>query len=141
MIKFSHQFVQHIPEKIEPGILYISLEFKTIIHSCACGCGNEIVTQISPDKWTFIFNGESVSLNPSIGNWSLPCQSHYWIKNSQVKWASKFTDYEIGQVKNQDKEDSEAYYFAKDKTLEKIDVPNIESNSIWDILKKWLRIK
>ncbi|MFC4855982.1 DUF6527 family protein [Actinophytocola glycyrrhizae] len=24
------------------------------------------------------FNGETVSLSPSIGNWSFPCRSHYY---------------------------------------------------------------
>lgn len=29
--------------------------------------------------WTLIFDGDTVSLDPSIGNWSFHCQSHYLI--------------------------------------------------------------
>lgn len=27
-----------------------------------------------------------LSLNPSIGNFSIPCKSHYFIKDSKVRW-------------------------------------------------------
>ena len=36
--------------------------------------------------WQMIFDGKNVSLRPSIGSWSLPCQSHYLITNSKVAW-------------------------------------------------------
>jgi len=29
-----------------------------------------------------------VSLAPSIGNWSFPCNSHYWITGNEVRWAA-----------------------------------------------------
>ena len=32
------------------------------------------------------FNGETVSLHPSIGNQKMDCQSHYWIKGGQAIW-------------------------------------------------------
>lgn len=91
----DHKFVSLIPEKIEAGILYISIEFKTAIHLCACGCGNEVVTPLSPSDWELIFDGESVSLYPSIGNWSLPCQSHYWIRKGGIKWAPTWSRTQI----------------------------------------------
>lgn len=91
----DHKFVSLIPENIEAGTLYISIDFKTAIHLCACGCGNEVVTPLSPSDWELIFDGESVSLYPSIGNWSLPCQSHYWIRKGAIKWAPTWSRTQI----------------------------------------------
>ncbi len=91
MKMLQHKFVEFIPKHIEEGILYISLEYCTAIHKCICGCGNEVVTPISPTDWKLSFNGKSVTLNPSIGNWSFECQSHYWIKNNKIEFASRWT--------------------------------------------------
>lgn len=30
-------------------------------------------------------------LRPSVGNWSFPCQSHYWIDNGRVRWAGRMS--------------------------------------------------
>lgn len=99
---FNYEFVDYIPEKIKDGIIYISIQFGTVVHNCACGCGREVVTPLSPTDWTLIFDGVSISLTPSIGNWSFPCQSHYWIKNNEVKWATKFSQMEINAVRAHD---------------------------------------
>jgi len=47
----SHEFVEFIPATPEEGILYISIPYGTAIHMCACGCGNKVVTPISPAEW------------------------------------------------------------------------------------------
>lgn len=77
---------KHIPDVLDPGVLYISRIYSTAIHLCACGCGQQVVTPLS--MWTLTENalGE-VTLHPSIGNWSFACQSHYWITNSKIIWA------------------------------------------------------
>ena len=80
---------------MEKNTLYVSVEFGTVIHKCCCGCGNEVVTPLSPDDWKLMFDGRSISLYPSIGNWSFPCRSHYWIRNSRVEWVRET---EKGQV-------------------------------------------
>jgi hypothetical protein len=85
----QHRFVEFMPETLEEGVLYVSMEYCTAIHNCVCGCGNKVVTPISPTDWQLQFNGKSVSLKPSIGNWSFDCQSHYWITNNKVSWAGK----------------------------------------------------
>jgi hypothetical protein len=42
------------------------------------------------------FDGESVWLRPSIGNWSFPCRSHYWIvRAGQVRWARTWSEEEV----------------------------------------------
>jgi hypothetical protein len=82
-----HEFVDYVPEVLQDGIVYVSIKFATATHKCCCGCGNEVVTPISPTGWTLIFDGKTISLDPSIGNWSFACQSHYWIRRNRVKWA------------------------------------------------------
>lgn len=98
MNKHAHltpEFVDAIPATIEQGKLYISMEYATAVHSCACGCGMEVVTPFSPTDWKLMFDGVSISLSPSIGNWSFPCRSHYWIRNNQVQWAGDMTQEQI----------------------------------------------
>lgn len=81
------EFVHRIPHKLENGVLYVCLECNAVLHKCACGCGEEISTPIGNGGWTFFYDGEGVTLSPSIGNWSYPCRSHYFIRGSQVIWA------------------------------------------------------
>jgi len=90
-----HEFVDTIPDILAGGVLYVSIKYCTAVHRCACGCGNEVVTPLSPADWKLTFDGETVSLNPSIGNWSLDCQSHYWIANNEIKWSYRFSQQEI----------------------------------------------
>jgi hypothetical protein len=54
-----------------------------------------VVTPISPTDWKLIFDGESVTILPSIGNWSLACKSHYWIDRNNVIWARQWSSKEI----------------------------------------------
>ncbi len=90
----KHKFVQFIPEKLDERILYISIEYATIVHSCACGCGEKVFTPLDSETgWKMTFDGNSISIYPSIGNWSSDCQSHYWITKNQVKWAEDWTTY------------------------------------------------
>ena len=90
-----HEFVEFIPDAIEEGKIYVSIEYATAVHKCACGCGKEVVTPLSPTDWKLIFDGKTVSLDPSIGNWSFECQSHYWVTNGMVRWAPKWTPEQI----------------------------------------------
>lgn len=83
-LRLEHRFVEHIPQQVEPGVLYVSFAYATAIHSCCCGCGTQVVTPLSPTDWQMVFDGETVSLHPSIGNWNFPCRSHYFIKRDRV---------------------------------------------------------
>jgi hypothetical protein len=91
----QHRFVEHIPEQLEPGVLYISMPYATAAHSCCCGCGEEVVTPFTPTDWKMTFDGENVSLRPSIGNWNLPCRSHYVIEQGAVVEVEPWTPDEI----------------------------------------------
>lgn len=90
MKTFQHRFVEFIPESIEEGIIYISIKYRSSVHNCPCGCGSKVVTPISPSGWQIVFDGKTISLNPSIGNWNFNCKSHYWITKSKVRWARKW---------------------------------------------------
>lgn len=92
MKSFQHKFVELIPDKTEDGILYISMNYCTAVHRCVCGCGNEVVTPLSPTGWQLKFNGKNVTLFPSIGNWNLECKSHYWIINNKVRIAKSWLE-------------------------------------------------
>lgn len=98
-----HEFVQYIPEQLEEGVLYVSVEYATTAHKCPCGCGNEVFTPLSPTDWELIYNGQTVSLKPSIGNWSFPCQSHYWIEKSRISWAPSWTSQQIERGRERDR--------------------------------------
>lgn len=106
----QHRFVEFIPEKIEDGFLYISIEYCTAIHKCTCGCGNEVVTPLSPTDWKLTFNGKTVSLYPSIGNWNFDCQSHYWIKNNKIEFAGRWTKDQIDSGRENDLEKKIEYF-------------------------------
>ncbi len=105
MKTLQHKFVETIPTVVEQGILYISMEYSTAIHLCICGCGNEVVTPFSPTDWSLTFDGETVSLSPSIGNWNFPCRSHYYINHNVIKISRQLSRDEIewGREKDQKK--------------------------------------
>ena len=104
------KFVEYVPEVLEDGVLYISVQYGTASHKCACGCGQRVVTPIKPTDWALTWNGEEVSLDPSVGNWSFPCRSHYWIHNNRVVWSRPFSDYEIRLVREKDTRGRQAYF-------------------------------
>lgn len=108
--RLEHRFVEHIPERVEPGVLYISMEFGTVAHSCCCGCGEEVVTPLTPTDWKLIFDGETVSLHPSIGNWSLSCRSHYVIRRGRVIEAELWTDERIEEERRRDRAAKARHY-------------------------------
>jgi hypothetical protein len=95
MKKLELKFVDSMPQPLENGTLYVSIRFRIVSHNCCCGCGHEVVTNLSPSGWQLTYDGESISLFPSIGNVSLPCRSHYWIKRNQVIWEKAFSHAQV----------------------------------------------
>lgn len=93
--KFSHMFVDRFPEHLNSGVLYLAMEFSTAAHLCACGCGQKVITPFSPTDWQMIFDGETISLKPSIGNWTFSCRSHYWIRGSTIVWSGDMSEEQI----------------------------------------------
>jgi hypothetical protein len=107
---YTHKFVKAFPEQLDDGVLYVSVEFKTAAHRCFCGCGSEVYTRFSPTDWSMKFDGEAVSINPSIGNWSFACQSHYILANGRVHWADKWSRERIDLGRALDRERKERQF-------------------------------
>lgn len=109
MSRLTHiraDFVEYLPDTLAPGVLYVSRRFATASHLCCCGCGHEVVTPLNAAKWRLREHAGSVSLAPSIGNWSLSCRSHYWIDHGRVRWASAFDARQIAAVQMRDCHDA-----------------------------------
>jgi hypothetical protein len=112
-----HEFVEFIPTELAEGVIYVSIEYATAVHKCFCGCGSEVVTPIAPTDWEISFNGETVSLHPSVGSWSLPCRSHYWIVDNQIHWSYAWSSEEIEEARQADRYAKTTYYESKNATV------------------------
>lgn len=77
--------VHYLPKELKEGFLYVSNEFGVAGHLCPCGCKNKIITPLDPTEWSFKEVDDKPTLFPSIGNWQLPCKSHYWITNGLIE--------------------------------------------------------
>lgn len=85
--QYKIEFVDNIPKNLKDGVLYVCIECKVIVHKCACGCGEKTVTPIDRKYgWIMQYDGQTITLKPSIGNFSMPCKSHYYITESKVQW-------------------------------------------------------
>lgn len=88
--QISPEFVEEIPEEINDGHLYLCLPYNAVIHKCACGCGEVISTPLDKKHgWIMQYDGETVTLSPSIGNGSYECRSHYFIRGNNIVWLGK----------------------------------------------------
>ena len=133
MHKLSHRFVEFIPEVIEDGVLYVSIAYGTASHRCCCGCGREVVTPLTPTDWKLIFDGETVSLHPSIGNWNSPCRSHYWIQRNRVEWAEDWSDRQVKTADAIDRMEKDEFYGEREskKSREKPDGKPKSRGGFW----------
>lgn len=139
MKMLKHKFVEFVPEKIEEGVLYISMEYCTAIHKCFCGCGNEVVTPLSPTDWKLTFDGKTITLYPSIGNWNFECRSHYWIRNSTVEYADRWTEREILSGRGNDLERKKEYFEEVDLSFNESISDEKSKLSIWQKISTFLR--
>ena len=94
-----------MPESIKEGELYISIKHRLVEHMCACGCGTEISLPLGRSEWKIEYDGETVSLWPSIGNWRLPCKSHYVIQENKTNWCRQWSEKEIYIERIRDRND------------------------------------
>jgi Family of unknown function (DUF6527) len=106
----THEFVEFIPDDLNDGVIYVSIPYATVAHKCCCGCGQEVITPLSPTDWKLTFDGKTISLHPSIGNWSFACQSHYWIRSNHVSWAPRWTKEEIDVGRSVDRSVKKQYF-------------------------------
>tara|TARA_R110002049_G_scaffold172683_1_gene339464 strand:- start:2513 stop:2917 length:405 start_codon:yes stop_codon:yes gene_type:complete len=102
--------VDFLPKELEEGILYVSEEYGIAGHLCPCGCKNKIMTPIDPSEWSFKEINNEPTLYPSIGNWQLPCRSHYWITNGKIEWSYDWSEEEIIEGRKYEEKKRKAYY-------------------------------
>ena len=100
--RVSHRFVERVPSPLEDGVVYVSIGFGTVVHKCCCGCGDKVVTPLTPVDWAVVYDGQSISLHPSIGRWDAPCRSHYWIRNDRVIWSDNWSQGKVNALKRRE---------------------------------------
>jgi hypothetical protein len=138
---FTLEFVDSIPvaDAMAPGILYVSMKYATVSHKCACGCGLEVVTPLSRTDWSLQYDGESVSLHPSIGSWGFPCQSHYWIKHNAVRWAPKWTRAQIDAERQLDRVRKRAAFGEDEEATPVSSAESSPRHGLWNLLYRLFR--
>jgi hypothetical protein len=141
-VALTHEFVEFIPEELKERTLYVSIPYKTVVHLCCCGCRREVVTPLSPTDWKLTYDGVSISLYPSIGSWSLPCKSHYWIERNMAKWAPRWSQGQIDAGRAQEALAKKEYFdTVGPSTGEPAAVASGgvgPRQSLWRKLKQWL---
>lgn len=150
------KYVENIPETLNVGVLYICERYHIAAHKCCCGCGQEVVTPLTPVDWLIRTDKDLITLFPSIGNWSFACQSHYWIKRNKVSWSGAMTKKEIERIRARDNADKYAYIASVNSKKEMItplpkencrSIENISQTAndngialkIWQAIKNWCK--
>jgi hypothetical protein len=134
MAKIDHLepvFIELMPKTFDPGFIYISIKYKTTVHLCASGCGNKVVLPLSPAEWKLTYDGESVSLSPSVGNWEFPCRAHYWVRVGRVEWDKAWDDRGIANGRLRDERELETYFSHRG-------APLVSEQSMRGVLKRYL---
>ncbi len=133
----EHRFVEMFPETLEPGVLYVSMEFGSTAHSCCCGCGEEVVTPLTPTDWNISYDGETITLHPSVGSWTLPCRSHYVIRRNRVIEAPPWSDAEVAAERRRDRRAKAAHYGLDEVSEVAVSKVNVERSQILPAASGW----
>ncbi len=137
-------FVEFIPETLDEGVLYVAMEYRTTAHRCCCGCGRTVYLPLSPTQWRLTFDGESIWINPSVGSWSLPCRSHYWIRGNRILWAQPWTNERVAAARANDRRTRDQDFVTPSPVLEPatfMPTPAIPVQSRWARVKAFIRLK
>lgn len=120
---YTHELVERFPDEPDEGVLYVSMEFATAMHLCMCGCGETVVTPLTATDWRITYDGETVSLAPSVGNWSMRCESHYWLQDGRVRWSGRWSAERIAAGRARDRRvKAHSYGEAPDDGAPQLDV-------------------
>lgn len=111
-MKIRLEKVHYMPKHLEPGILYVSYEFETAAHLCACGCGEKIRTPLGPTEWAIKEHAAGPSLWPSVGNWQRPCRSHYIIRKGEIEWAPSWSNTQVRTGRANEERRRQVYFSA-----------------------------
>jgi hypothetical protein len=94
-VEISPVFVETLPdvEQMEEAKIYISKKYHCSGHRCLCGCGELTIL-----PFNLIINGQyrgwnliehdngKISFTPSVGNFQIPCKSHYIITKNKANF-------------------------------------------------------
>lgn len=108
----SLERIHYMPKVLEPGILYVSEEYRTAAHLCACGCGAKIRTPLGPTEWAIKVTLTGPSMWPSVGNWQRACKSHYIIDHGNIIWCGQWTPEQIVAGRHLEQVGRQAHYAA-----------------------------
>jgi hypothetical protein len=90
------------PKALEKDTLYVSRAYSTTAHLCASGCGFRVVLPLGKGGWKLI-DEKNLTVYPSV---HVPkCNSHYWIRGGQIKWAPALSADEIEEYAAADQDD------------------------------------
>jgi len=85
-VEITFEYVEFIPEERKEKIIYISEKYGVTVHNCLCGCGGKTILPIDciidgqDLGWKLIKEpNDKISFTPSVGNFQMPCKSHYII--------------------------------------------------------------
>ena len=85
--KVTPRFVEQIPPgKRESGVILVCIKYGVMSLACPCGCGLTMDLSIEPHRWRIEWDGEHLSVCPSVSSSGLPCRSHYWIQSNRIEW-------------------------------------------------------
>lgn len=140
----EHRFVRTVPRELDPGVLYISMDYATAVHACCCGCGERVVTPFTPTDWRMTFDGDTVSLNPSVGNWNQKCRSHYVIQRGHVLESGPWSDAQVEAERLRDKRAKVAHYSQSTSSVASagsarvaVQQPGQPWLNVWSRIKSW----
>lgn len=125
-------FTEYIPAEPDEGVLYISMQFETAVHLCACGCNAKVVTPLGPDDWTLTFDG-TVTLRPSVGNGQQRCRSHYYIRHNSIDWLPKMSAAGTAAASARDRAAHSAA--ASSRAV----APASRARQLWGRLRRWVQ--
>ena len=131
---YSFVKVIELPSVLASHILYVSDEYEIACHLCACGCGCKVYTPLGKAEWQFLAtDGGLPSLRPSIGNWTLPCRSHYWLRQGRISWASDWSDDQVKVGRAYETEQRRILHASEN-------VPKLKPPTIWQSFANWFAV-
>lgn len=89
----------------------------------------------TPTDWKMTFDGETISLRPSIGNWTLKCRSHYVIDRGKVIEAGPWSDEQVEAERRRDSA-AKAHFYGQTSKIE----PSVQPAPVKAALGFWRRV-
>ena len=89
-VEVTFKKLEYLPyvSDLQENVIYISDTYMVSKHLCLCGCGQLTVMPLGKGQWNYQINtNNKISMQPSVGNFQLPCKSHYIISKGGANFA------------------------------------------------------